>query len=439
MSRCLRRASSSASRISQRHPHATTHRTEAGSRIRNPPQFGQDIRGLDDNLRLAPRRLAIAKSKSRAKLPTAVKVRRRLNEAWQLALRRPPPPPRLGVGKSARGALPISASRWEQLRVEDEQAIQDACRQDRAERLFLAGTATTIPAQRQPAASKAGKAPRHCPHRRVNFCAACSRPDGSRRVRVHVRDRALGRARVTIGESAVGKPPRLVSGALPLYESWAPPARGCILLPDSKATLEEIRAGVDSALRARSRAWLRARRRFGSVIPAPARLLELRRRRPILVLDPLAPLATLRHQIARLLTAWNTARSTKPPRFRRAQARAIRAMAVLEHEHPSTEALAKLLRCSVPKARRAKRYAVKLLSRKAATPATIGAEIERCNQCKPSILCETHSKEATRFYQLPAAPERWRATGRTQLSVEQAEEIAVRREFGRVGRRRPSQ
>jgi hypothetical protein len=60
----LRRAASSASTTSQRPPHKR-HRTEAGSRIRNRPQFGQDIRGLDDNLRLAPRRLAIAKSKSR--------------------------------------------------------------------------------------------------------------------------------------------------------------------------------------------------------------------------------------------------------------------------------------------------------------------------------------------------------------------------------------
>jgi len=219
---------------------------------------------------------------------------------------------------------------------------------------------------------------------------------------------------------------------LPLYESWGPAVRECALLLDDKVTLEEILSGVDHVLRGRSRAWLRARRRFGPVIAAPVRLLELRRTRLVLALDPLLPFATRGRQIKRLLTEWNVTRTTNTARFRRTRGRVVRALEEISRSLkqdgrvPTTKELAKLLRCSEPKARRAHRDAVRL------APEEFKAIFERhrreCDQCKTGVLCATESAAVNRLYQFRSVPtERaGRAVGRVTMSVEEAEEIKER-------------
>ena len=149
--------------------------------------------------------------------------------------------------------------------------------------------------------------------------------------------------------------------------------RKCVIAIHERASLEEIRKGIDRIIKRQAPIWNRARRRARGMKPHPVRLVTIEsvtiESNLLLVLDPTTPIGQLRTDIDHALDAWARARPRPTTRWRRTVERDLDAMAFIDErlragDFPTRNDLATELGCSPDQARRSMARAAKILLRR---------------------------------------------------------------------------
>jgi len=232
---------------------------------------------------------------------------------------------------------------------------------------------------------------------------------------------------------------KVISGALFLYETpWVNEEgnqqwrqkREAVFVLDSDVTLEEIREGIEHALKFRRRYWMKARRLIGPVPLNPVRLVdpnkageaEADRVRemllgytvnregvsesifkapfpPVLLVDPLQPLGQMRKEIHAVLKDLGANRERPKRRWRRTTKRDIRAFDLMikpllrfGKQLEGRTTLSKKLGVSKDQARRSMKRA-----RRDIAPLEDAALIEHllcCQKCQKSPPCKVFNRLA---------------------------------------------
>lgn len=240
---------------------------------------------------------------------------------------------------------------------------------------------------------------------------------------------------------------QVISGVLPLCETPWKDAQGkeqwqrkreAVFILDPEVTLEEIREGIEQRLKFRRPYWLKARRWTGPVALQPVRLIapkhsrdsEARRMRkklaryqyryrvpfpPVLIVDPLQPLAQMRREIHTLTKKWGAKRPPRAHRWRRTTARDIPTFDLMQNslaqigKQPGRSVIAKNLGLTPDQARRAGERARRVIGRP--EDAVLVEHLLRCQECRTSAPCRAFDPLADRSAGLTRWPRERPASG----------------------------